>query len=278
MRPFPKQSNARGGVTVTSFMETLRILCLGDVVGQGGVLYLEQNLRRKRDELGADMVVVNGENAAIGNGLDAQSARRLFDAGADVLTSGNHIWQKREIRTVLEEDPRVLRPANYPASCPGAGYHILCINGYRILVMNVMGTVFLDALFDPFVTVERILDRCEGQFDFAILDIHAEATSEKIALARFFDGRVSVIFGTHTHVQTADACILPRGSAYMTDLGMTGPVDSILGVKVDCILAKFRTHMPVRVETADGAVRSTGFLAEFSADTGKALSVRLISF
>lgn len=255
-----------------------RILCVGDVVGQIGVEYLEQTLWKYRTQKRADMVIVNGENAAVGNGLDAGSAQRLLDCGADVLTSGNHIWQKKDIRVFLDEHSELLRPANYPDSCPGTGYGIFRINGYRVLVFNLMGTVYLEPLADPFVTADRILNRMAGQYDFAVLDLHAEATSEKIAMGYFLDGRVAAVFGTHTHVQTADERILPRGTGYMTDLGMTGPDESVLGVAVSCVLEKFTTRMPVRFETADGHVTAHGVLLTVDPETGKCVAIERLTF
>lgn len=244
----------------------LKILCIGDVVGKEAVAYLGTKLWQMRRVLGAHFCVVNGENAAPGNGIDVDSAEAILAAGADVITSGNHIWQKSGFRGYLDNSTRVLRPANYPAVCPGQGWTIVDCEGYRVLVINVMGTVFLDALASPFETIERILEREKGNFDFAILDIHAEATSEKIALGRYFDGRIGIIFGTHTHVQTADEQIFPAGSGYITDLGMTGPVDSILGVKVSCIVEKMTTKMPVRFEIAEGGIVSHGALFTYDTD------------
>ena len=255
-----------------------RILCIGDVVGPAGVEYLEKHLWQYRTEQRADMVIVNGENAAIGNGIDCQSAERLLASGADVITSGNHVWQKKDIRTFLDERRELLRPANYPDTCPGTGYGIFSINGYRVLVFNLMGTVYLEPLADPFASADRILNRMAGQYDFAILDLHAEATSEKIAMGYFLDGRVAAVFGTHTHVQTADPHVLPHGTGYVTDLGMTGADESVLGVKVSCILEKFTTRMPVRFEAADGKVTSHGILLCVDPESGKCTSIENISF
>lgn len=259
-------------------MGIFRLLCIGDVVGQCGVEYLERHLWNFRTANRVDMTVVNGENAAVGNGLDIQSARRLLDAGADILTSGNHIWQKKDIRTFLEENETLLRPANYPDGCPGSGYTVIRADGYRFLVINLMGTVYLEPLGDPFAAADRILSRMAGQFDMAVLDFHAEVTSEKIAMGRYLDGRVSAVFGTHTHVQTADEQILPAGTGYITDLGMTGPDDSVLGVKVSCILEKFTTRMPVRFETAEGKVTAHGALFEIDPESGRTVAVSRVIF
>lgn len=233
-------------------MGTYRILAVGDVVGRQGTAFIADRLFRIRAETRADFVVLNCENAAVGNGVDPETARTLLSSGADLLTGGNHSFQKRSIYDFLDNEPRILRPANYPASCPGQGYTVVPLGALRLLAMNVMGTVFTDSLASPFETADGILARMAGAYDVALLDIHAEATAEKIALARYLDGRVQILFGTHTHVQTADERVLPNGAGYITDLGMTGPEDSVLGVRTDCIIERFRTKMPVRFEDGEG--------------------------
>lgn len=253
-----------------------KILAIGDVVGPDAVAFTARRLRRLRTDCGASLIVVNAENAAAGNGLDTQSAAALFRAGADVLTSGNHIWKKKEIQSYIDDRPQLLRPANYPAVCPGQGYTIVESDGVRFLVMNVMGQVYMDpVLADPFQTVERILEHTAGQYDVALLDVHAEATSEKIALARFFDGRIGAVWGTHTHVQTADETVFRGGTGYITDIGMTGPVDSVLGIRVGCILDRLRFKMPVKFETAEGPVELRGAAFTFGGD-GKCTAVERI--
>ncbi len=256
----------------------LNILCIGDVVGSEAVAYLTTHLWQKRRELGAHFCVVNGENAAPGNGIDVESAKAILASGADVITTGNHVWQKSGFHDYLTDSESVIRPANYPAACPGQGYTIADCEGYHVLVINVMGTVFLESLASPFETVERILEREKGSYDFAILDVHAEATAEKLALGRYFDGRIGIIFGTHTHVQTADERIFPGGTGYITDLGMTGPVDSILGVKISCILEKMTLKMPVRFELAEGKITSCGALFTFDTDRGCCVAVKRVEF
>ncbi|MBQ8275883.1 MAG: YmdB family metallophosphoesterase [Clostridia bacterium] len=238
----------------------MKLLALGDIVGTRTVDYLERELWALRSRLGADCVVANGENADDIHGLSSAQANRLLDAGVDLLTTGNHVWGKRDLIPLLEEESRVLRPANYPPTAPGSGWAIVPAGSWRMLAINVMGNVFMDSLADPFDTVEKILDRNAGSYDFAMLDIHAEATAEKLALARVFDGRIAVIFGTHTHVQTADEGILPRGSGYITDLGMCGPADGILGTDAAAVIRKFRTHMPQRFLPADGPLALHGAL------------------
>lgn len=239
-------------------MNEYRVLCLGDVVGPEGVAYLRGHLWEVRKEYGIDLAVVNGENADPGNGISAASADLLLAAGADVITSGNHIWQKKDMRDYLDNSEFILRPANYPDLNPGKGYALIDAGGARVLVMNVQGTAFMEPLADPFETVEKILARTAGKYDYAVLDVHAEATSEKLALGRYFDGRIQVIVGTHTHVATADERILPGGSGYVTDLGMCGSENGILGVATDCILERMRFKMPVKFLLAEGNVRAHG--------------------
>ena len=236
----------------------MKLLALGDIVGAETVAYLSRELWALRRRLEIDCVVANGENASDIHGLARAEAQQLLDGGVDLLTSGNHIWGKRDLLPLLEEDARILRPANYPPNAPGSGYTIIPVNDWRMLAINVMGVVFTDSLADPFDTVEKILAREAGNYDFALLDIHAEATAEKLALARVFDGRVAVMFGTHTHVQTADEGILPGGSGYITDLGMCGPVDGILGTDAEAVIRRFRTHMPQKFMPAKGKLQLQG--------------------
>ncbi|MBO5779465.1 MAG: YmdB family metallophosphoesterase [Clostridia bacterium] len=236
----------------------MKILCLGDIVGPAAVDRLCKTLYQVRKERKIDFVMLNGENADVGNGLSKDTAERLLAAGVDVITGGNHIFQKRDIYHFLDDEERILRPANYPDAVAGKGYAILDVCGWRILVINVQGTVFMDAIDCPFRTVEKILERCKGKFDLSLMDIHAEATSEKIALARYFDGKIDMIVGTHTHVPTADARILPAGSGYVTDLGMCGVTESALGVDVNCIIRKLRYKIPTKFELAAGNVTFQG--------------------
>ena len=236
----------------------MKILAIGDVVGPASTEYLARRLGKYRAENGIDLVCVNGENAATGNGLTRADADALLAAGADVITTGNHVWKRREIREYLDESPYVIRPASYPAACPGSGCTLIDAAGRRFLIMNVSGLVYMDTLSDPFDAVEKMLADNAGKYDAALLDVHAEVTSEKAAIARYFDGRITCVWGTHTHVQTNDARILPRGTGFITDLGMTGPVESILGVDCGIIIEKFRTHMPVKFFVPDGEIRADG--------------------
>ncbi len=238
----------------------MKILASGDLVGDRAVSYLEERLWAVRRENGVDFVVANAENAAEIRGLNASQASRLLAAGVDAITLGNHTYGQRDLYPVLESERRIIRPANFPPQAPGMGYAVLTADGYRVLVMNVCGRVFMEAYADPFATVESILRREAGNYDVSVLDVHAEATSEKLAIAKYFDGKINVVFGTHTHVPTADECLLPRGTAYQSDLGMTGPTDGILGVSTEAVLEKFRSMMPTRFSTAQGPVRANATL------------------
>ena len=248
-----------------------RILAIGDIVGYGAVECLKRQLWTIRRELGVDFVVANGENAAEGNGLDADSAKTLLMAGVDVLTTGNHVWKKNDLHPVLRSGDPVLRPANYPSECPGTGSIIRTVNGYRVLVINIQGTTFMEALDNPFDTLEKILEWEKGRYDFSVLDVHAEATGEKQAIAHCFDGRISVVFGTHTHVQTADAQILPGGTGYLTDIGMTGPTDGILGIRKEVIIDRLRMKMPSRFTVAEGSIVLCGACFTVDPDSGRCL-------
>lgn len=253
----------------------MKILMIGDVVGACGRRILSQKLWNLRRTMGIDMVVVNGENASNGNGLLPEDADALFAAGADVITSGNHIWQRREIYDYLDDEANILRPANYPSQSPGNGFCVFHTGSAKVLVINVMGNVFMDALADPFDTVDSILLK-QDDVDLVLVDIHAEATSEKRAMGYYLDGRVTAVFGTHTHVQTNDAQILPKGTGYLTDLGMTGAIDSVLGVEKEIILKKFREKLPLRFVQADGEAEIQGLFMEADETTGKALSVECL--
>lgn len=229
-----------------------RVLAVGDVVGENGTETVRRHLWNLRKETDADFTVVNGENAAKGNGILPETAETLFRSGADVITGGNHSFRRREIYPYLEDHPYLLRPSNFPSSCPGNGYCVAETAGVRVLVINLLGTVYSESMACPFACAERILEREKGTYDLAVCDFHAEATSEKAALAYDFDGRLTAVFGTHTHVQTNDPTVLPQGCGFVTDLGMTGAADSILGVRKDIVIRKLKTKMPVRFEEAVG--------------------------
>lgn len=258
----------------------MKILAIGDVVGRVAVSHLSEKLYSVRRQLGVDLVIANGENASEIHGVSAADATAILDAGVDVITLGNHTFGSRDIGDMLDGSPeKIIRPLNYPSECPGVGYTILKVNGLCVLVMNVMGVVYMEPLDSPFDAIERILERERGRFDISVLDVHAEATSEKYALARYFDGRINIIFGTHTHVTTADEQILPGGTAYITDLGMTGPVNGILGTDADAVLRKMRTHMPSRFKVAEGEIRASATLFELSdSQPYTAVSVKRVRF
>ncbi len=240
----------------------MRILAIGDVVGDRAVTYLEEHLGRVRRERNIDFVVANAENAAEIRGLNARQAERLFAAGVDAITLGNHAFGQRDLYPVLEEDRRIIRPANFPPQTPGMGYTLLPFDGGKLLLMNVCGRAFMEAYGDPFAAVENILRREAGNYQLSILDVHAEATSEKLALARRFDGRIDIVFGTHTHVPTADEQLLPKGTAYQTDIGMSGPVEGILGVTTEAVLERFTSLMPTRFVTAPGKIQVNATIFE----------------
>lgn len=256
----------------------LKILALGDVVGRRTIEYLRTNLWSRRSALSADFVVANGENVSEIHGITAADADALFDCGIDFITTGNHVFRAKSVEDLLESSTDIIRPANYPAVCPGIGYSIKNVNGWRLLCMNVMGVVYLESLASPFETVDRILERERGKYDLSLLDIHAEATSEKLALARYFDGRINIIFGTHTHVPTADAQILPAGTGYITDLGMSGPTDGILGTATEPVIKKFLTKMPQRFTVAEGAIAVNGALFTLDTDSRRVVKVERVKF
>ncbi len=259
---------------------SMTVLAVGDIVGDRAASDLHALLHG-----GAiphvDFIVVNGENAAAGRGLTPSLARTILDAGADVITSGNHIWDKIEIKDYIDGTDSVLRPANYPDASPGIGYTIKKVAGWRILVLNVLGVGFMDPpLACPFVITERILRRELQYYDFALIDIHAESTGEKLAFARYFDSlrelKVAAIWGTHTHIPTSDVRILPGGTGFVTDLGMTGPQDGVLGIKTENILTFLRDKMPSRFSVSDGETVLEGVvftIDEATAQTKKAVRV-----
>jgi metallophosphoesterase (TIGR00282 family) len=263
-------------------MKSLNILCVGDIVGASGVEFIKKNLWNLRKSNNIDCVAVNGENAVYGNGIDAKSASTLFESGVDVITTGNHIWQRREFYDFLENNNFILRPANFPDMCPGAGYNIIDIIGYKILFINLMGNIYMESgLESPFTAADRIFLREKDNFDFAVIDIHAEATSEKVAFAKYIDDKkykTGIIFGTHTHVQTADERILKSGTGYITDLGMTGAADSVLGIKSENIIQKFLTKMPVKFEVCEENIEIQGIICRIETENFKCDEIKRINF
>lgn len=230
----------------------MNILFIGDVVGRPGRNHLSKNLSSLIKEHEIDFTIINGENSAGGVGITKSTYDELLGMGADVITLGNHAWAKKEVFDFIEEADRLVRPANYPKGTPGKGYQIVEKSGKRIAVLNLCGRVYMDCMECPFRTADDILETIKDKADIIIVDFHAEATSEKLAMGWYLDGRVKAVLGTHTHVQTSDERILPGGTAYITDVGMTGPKDSILGVDRDIVIRKFVTGMPARFEVAGG--------------------------
>lgn len=256
----------------------LRILAIGDVTSPAAADFLAGKLWQVRHKHQVDLVSVNAENAGFVIGPTKEVAYRLLGSGADVLTGGNHMLQNFSLYGMLEEDGRILRPANYPAAAPGLGYTILDAKGYRVLVINLMGRVHMDPPLDsPFSALSAILTREEGHFDIAMLDIHAEATGEKLALAHEADGKVSVIFGTHTHVPTADLRILPNGSGYVTDLGMCGAKDSILGMEKQGVIKRCRDGIPCRFTPATGPMSADAVLFTVDEATRRCTAIERIT-
>jgi metallophosphoesterase (TIGR00282 family) len=253
----------------------VRILFVGDVHGRPGRRAVARRVPALRRELGVDFVVANAENSAGGVGLTPQTASELFEAGVDALTGGNHTWAKREAYTLLESDPRLVRPANYPPGVPGQGSTVVRRGGLSLAVLNLQGRIFMDPLEDPFRVARAEAERLRQLTPFVLVDFHAEATSEKVAMGYYLDGRVTAVVGTHTHVQTADERVLPGGTAYITDVGMTGPRDGVIGVDREAILQRFLTQLPVRFEVASGPVQLSAVLVEADAQ-GRATSIRRI--
>lgn len=253
----------------------MNILCVGDVVGHIGCNHLKTVLPGLKRELAVDVCIVNGENSADGNGILPASADAIFAAGADVITGGNHTFRRREFYDRLEENEFLLRPANMPVGTPGRGITVVDRGRYQVAVINLLGCVYMEAMDSPFDTLERLLTEA-GNPKFCVVDFHAEATAEKRALAAWADGRISALFGTHTHVATADEQILPGGTGFQTDVGMTGPIQSCLGVKTELAIEKMRTKLPVRFFAAEGDCAMYGVLFTIDERTGHTTAVRRI--
>ena len=255
----------------------MNVLALGDVVGSSGCEALKRHLPSLKKLYQADLVIANGENSADGNGITPASANALFDAGVHVITSGNHVFRRREVYDMLDENPYLLRPAIFPDTAPGKGLCLIDTGPVTVAVCNVMGVVYLDSLSCPFETADRLVEQAKAAgAKIILMDVHAEATSEKKALAYYLDGRISALFGTHTHVITGDEQILPQGTGYITDLGMTGPYESVLGVKPALAIARQKDKLPVRFENATGNVQINGCFFEIDRKTGNSLQVMSI--
>ncbi|MEW6033843.1 MAG: TIGR00282 family metallophosphoesterase [Chloroflexota bacterium] len=250
----------------------MRILTIGDVVGRPGRLALQALLPQLKEELDLDFTIANGENLAGGIGLTPETAQELLASGVDVITSGNHIWAQKEVIPYLDGDVPVLRPLNFPPGVPGRGY----LEKGGVVVVNLLGQTFIGNFDCPFRAMDRLLSDLGHGRRVVVVDFHAEATSEKVAMGRYLDGRVTAVLGTHTHVGTIDAGILPKGTAYVTDIGMTGPTDSVIGDDAEKVLHKFLTRMPHRISVGKGRTALNAVVVEADTESGKALSIRRI--
>ncbi len=257
------------------YTEGMKILFVGDVFGRPGREALLRWLPGFTSEREVDFVIVNGENAANGSGITSRIAQGLLDAGVDVITTGNHVWRQKEVYSFLNTEERIIRPANYPVGAPGRGLTVRpAPDGRRVAVINLAGDLYLQTGLSPFRIVDRLVEEASAAAEVVVVDLHAEATSEKVAMGHYLDGRVTAVLGTHTHVQTSDARVLKKGTAYLTDVGMTGPLESVIGVRTEIILHRFVTEMPVRFEVADGPVRlNAALIAE---EAGRAVSIEAI--
>jgi 2',3'-cyclic-nucleotide 2'-phosphodiesterase len=251
----------------------MRVLFIGDVVGKPGRQGLAAAMPELRERYSPDLIVINAENSAGGVGVNEKSARALFELGADVLTLGNHAYRHRDVYEYLDREPRIVRPANFPKGSPGRGHTVVEANGLRLGVINLSGQLFLEAVRSPFAEADALLAELRDSTDVVLVDMHAEATSEKVALGWYLDGRVTAVVGTHTHVPTADARVLPGGTAYVTDVGMTGPRGGVIGVKKELAIERFLTLTQVRFETSQEDPWLNGVLVEGDSD-GRALSIR----
>ena len=254
----------------------MRILFLADVFGSAGRRAVERRLPSLREELGAGFCIVNGENAADGRGLTPKLADKLLESGADVVTLGNHVWARDGLGPYLARSERVIRPANVASGSPGRALTVApAANGTPVAVVNLMGWLFLDAPLGPFEVIDELVEEARRQARVVVVDFHAEATSEKIALARWLDGKVTAVIGTHTHVQTSDARVQPGGTAAITDAGMTGPHDSVIGVEAELAIRRMRTGMPVRFRPAETGVRIEGVVVDCD-DGGRATAIEAL--
>jgi len=256
----------------------MNILCIGDIVGKPGRHAVESLLVDLKEQYEVDFVIANGENSAGGSGLTAKTSEQLLHCGCDVLTSGDHIWDQKDFKEYLDATQQVIRPANFPNGAPGKGWTIReSAAGVKVGVINLLGRVFMRYQVDcPFRELESIIAKIKKVTPIIIVDMHAETTSEKNAMGHFADGKVSAIFGTHTHIQTADDRILPKGTGYITDLGMTGPYDSVIGQDKEIIVKRFLTSVPIRFQVAEGQVKLGGAVFDIDEKTGKAKSITRI--
>ena len=255
----------------------MKVLMIGDVVARPGRVAVLERIQDLREQHGIDLAVMNAENVAGGFSITPRLADELFASGVDVMTSGNHIFSKREAVDYIQRNPRLLRPANYPPGTPGKGVWTGTVAGTRVAVINIMGRLFMPPVDDPFRAAEQALATLDEGVRVRLVDMHAEATSEKRAMGWYLDGRVSAVVGTHTHVQTADECILPQGTAYLTDIGMTGSYAGVLGIERNCAISRFTTVPPPRVEHAEGDIYICAVLIDVDEATGRAREVSRLS-
>lgn len=253
----------------------MKILAIGDVIGAPGRNYLKDNLQDIKNEFGIDFVIANGENSSGGLGMNPKAFSELINAGVDAITLGNHTWRKKDILKVID-DSRVIRPINYLEGTRGRGFRFFNVNDKKILVINALGRVYLDPVSNPFLAVRNAVNEMSGKADIIIVDFHAEATSEKKAMGYLLDGKVNLVFGTHTHVQTGDEDILPKGTAYITDIGMTGPKESIIGADKSIIITSFLTEIPEKRELATGEVELNAVMIDIDDATNKTVSITRI--
>jgi len=250
----------------------LKLLFIGDIVGKPGRRAVDKYLKQWKEEF--DVIIANGENVAGGTGMTKKVCEELFSYGIHVLTSGNHVWDKKEIFDFIDDEKRILRPINYPEGTPGIGYNIYEINGYVVGVINALGRVFMLPLSCPFITIKEQVEKIKKHTNIIIVDFHAEATSEKIAMGYYLSGKVSAVIGTHTHIQTADERILSGKTAYITDVGMTGAFDSVLGVRKNEVIKKFLTQLPQRFSVAkEGGIMINAVILEIDVESGAAQSI-----
>ncbi|MBQ7294623.1 MAG: TIGR00282 family metallophosphoesterase [Clostridia bacterium] len=256
----------------------MNILVLGDVVSDSGCEFIRKKLPAFKKLKAIDFTVANGENSSAGNGITPFSAEHLFTSGVDFITTGNHVYRRKEIFDFLDDNENIIRPYNYNASNPGRGYAVVDTGFYKIGIINLMGTMFMEALENPFTAADRAIKELEKETDIILVDFHAEATSEKQALAYYLDGRVSAFFGTHTHVLTNDDRVLSGGTGYISDAGMCGVIDSVLGVEKEIVINKFRNNMPVRFDHARGKCMINGCIFTIDEKTGKCTNTEAVRF
>ncbi len=257
-------------------MDELKILFIGDIVGETGRRMVKNYLPLIKSENGVDLVIANGENLSGGFGITKEKAEEMFSSGVNIMTSGNHIWDKKEILNFIEIERRILRPANFPDAVPGKGSLVVNVNSFKVGIINLQGRIFMEPLNSPFEVAISEIEKIKKETNIIIVDFHGEATSEKVAMGWYLDGKVSAVVGTHTHVMTADERILPNGTAYITDVGMTGAKDSIIGIKKEHALTRFLKCIPQRLEAEKGKGIFSSVLIKIEPISGKALEIKRI--